>query len=626
MLTLVVTLILTLFDWNMLKHPIEREVSAVTGRPFRINGNLAVHLSMTPRITVDRLVLGNLPGARDPDMLTIERMDSRLRLRDLLRGKVVMPEMTLTEPKLLLEKNASGEANWVFRGLDPDTFHWPLIRKLTIADGILTYRDPKARTDLIVNANSGTATAGDRMAPLLIDGKGVYANNPFTLDGKVESPLALENSDKPYRVDLRARAGETRATANGVLIGPLQRQGFDVIFGLSGPDMALLYPLIAVATPNTPPYHLKGRLTRSGKTWHYDHFAGMVGDSDLAGSASVDTGGKRPFLRADLLSRRLDFDDLGGFVGAPPQTGAGETASAGQKREAAELHVSARVLPDDEYHLDKLRNMDADVRLRAQRINAPSLPLQAMDAHLFVDDGVVRLDPLNFQVAGGQVDSRIRMDARRETIASTASIRARGLKLPELFPTAKLTDSSVGRVGGSLNLSGSGNSVARMLATSNGDIGVTMGSGRISNLLLEFAGIDIAESLKFLITGDKTVPIRCAFADFGVKQGVMTTRHMAFDTTDTVIKGEGTISLRDERLDMRLKPLPKDHSLFSLRTPLLVNGTFKDPELRPEMKRLTLRGLAAAALATIAPPAALIPLFETGPGKNVDCGVALASK
>jgi uncharacterized protein involved in outer membrane biogenesis len=403
-------------------------------------------------------------------------------------------------------------------------------------------------------------------------------------------------------------------------------QGFDLQFGLSGPDMARLYPLMGVVTPSTPPYRLRGRLTRAGKVWYYDRFTGVVGDSDLSGNASVDTGRQRPFLRADLVSHRLDFDDVGGFVGAPPQTGAGETASAQQKQQAAELHASPRVLPDDEYHLDRLRNMDADVKLRARRINAPSLPLQAMNAHLFVDGGLVRLDPMNFQVAGGEIDSRIRMDARSNRIVSRAEIRARGLKLPELFPNAKLTDSSAGRIGGSIDLAGSGNSIARMLATSNGSIDVTMGEGRISNLLLEYAGIDIEESLKFLIRGDKTVPIRCGFGDFAVKQGVMTTHRLTFDTTDTVIQGQGTIDLRDERLDLRLKPQPKDHSIFSLRSPLEVSGTFKNPSFRPDMERVTLRGVAAAALATIAPPAALIPLFETGPGKNADCGPALASK
>ena len=63
--------------------------------------------------------------------------------------------------------------------------------------------------------------------------------------------------------------------------------------------------------------------------WHYDDFTGTFGDSDLAGDVSVDTGRERPFLRAKLLSRRLDFDDLAGFVGASPK-------AARQRRRDAE--------------------------------------------------------------------------------------------------------------------------------------------------------------------------------------------------------------------------------------------------------------------------------------------------
>ena len=624
-LALTLVLCVMLFDWNLLKGPIEHRVSAATGRAFHINGNLSVDLSLTPRITADNLTLGNIPGAHDPDMASVKRLDFKLRLLSLLHGNVVLPEVTVSQPRLLLEKNKQGVANWHFDGIDPEA-QWPLIQQLTIDDGTMIYRNPNTGTNMLVAVHSGDASADARIAPLLIDGRGRYTGNPVTVAGQVESPMALKDTAQPYRIDLRARAGDTRLTANGVLIGPLQLQGFDLKFGLSGPDMALLYPLMGIATPNTPPYRLLGRLTRTGNTWHYDRFAGVVGDSDLTGDASVDTAGKRPFLRADLVSKRLDFDDLGGFVGAPPQTGRGETASEAQKQQSAQMQASARVLPDEEFKLDKLRNMDADVKLHARHINAPSLPLEAMTAHLFVNDGVLRLDPLNFQVAGGEINSQIRMDARRDVIATSAKIQARGLKLPELFPDAKMTKSSIGRVGGSIDLSGNGNSVSRMLATSDGDVGIAMGSGRISNLLLEYAGLDIQESLKFLIGGDKTIPIRCGFGDFAVKQGLMTSRKLVFDTTDTVIIGEGTISLRDERLDMRLKPMPKDHSLLSLRSPLVLGGTFKDPSFRPDVKVVTLRGIAAVVLATLAPPAALVPLFETGPGKNANCSLAVAGK
>ena len=100
----------------------------------------------------------------------------------------------------------------------------------------------------------------------------------------------------------------------------------------------------------------------------------------------------------------------------------------------------------------------------------------------------------------------------------------------------------------------------------------------------------------------------------------MTTRSMAFDTTDTIILGEGNISLRNETLDLRLRPRPKDRSIFSLRAPLLVGGTFKDPSFRPDLARVGLRGAIALALGSIAPPAALLATIELGPGEDSGCG------
>ncbi len=615
-LALLLAVIIVLFDWNLLRRPIERRVSAATGRSFQIKGDLRVHLGLKTSVSVDGLALGNVPGAKDPLMASADRLEFRLHLLDLLHHHVVMSAMKVSNPMLLLEKNLKGQPNWIF---PHGTAEWPTIQQLQVSKGKFYFRNPLTHTDLAFDVQSGEPTADARLAPLSIDGKGRYAGNPLRIVGRVESPLVLEDASKPYRVDLRAQAGLTTATAKGSLEGPMQLRGFDLAFGLAGPNLALLYPLLGIATPDTPPYHLLGRLTHEHKLWNYNGFNGTVGDSDLHGDATVRTSGPRPFLKANLRSHRLDFDDLGGFIGVPPQATRGETANAEQKAQAARMKASARVLPDDPFHLDKLRHMDADVRLRADHINAPSLPLDAMTVHLFVDDGVLRLDPLDFTVAGGQINSTIKLDARKQVILSNANIQARGLELPKLFPKAKLTASSTGRVGGDLQLSGSGNSVAKMLANSNGKVGLIMGQGRISNLLLEYAGIDIAESLKFLIKGDRTVPVRCAFGDFQVSNGVMATRRLAFDTTDTVILGEGSVSLRDERLDLVLKPQPKDHSLLTLRSPLLVTGTFKDPSFRPDIKKLALRGIAAAVLATLAPPAALIALYERGPGKDISC-------
>jgi uncharacterized protein involved in outer membrane biogenesis len=505
---------------------------------------------------------------------------------------------------------------------------------LWIDQGKLAFLDAASKTDIKVAVASQAAKGDETAAPISAKGGGRWKGNAFTVQGRAESPLELRDADSPYRIDARATAGATRAHARGTLLDPLRLRDFDLKLALSGQNLDELYPLIGLALPASPPYAFDGRLTRDitapakgtakgdrkRVVWHYDGFSGTVGDSDLAGQLSVATGGKRPALRATLSSRRLDFDDLAGFVGAAPQAGRGEATNPELSALAARQQARPRVLPDTPYDLARLRAMDADVRWKAAHIDAPSLPLDDMDAHLKLEDGVLRLEPLNFGVAGGDIRSMIRMDAREATIRTRAQISARGLDLAKLMPDVKLAQDAIGKVGGNVTVAGNGNSIAKMLASSDGDIAIGMGRGQISNLMMELAGLDLAEALKFLVTKDRKVPVRCAFGDFAVRDGIMTTRALAFDTTDTIIVGDGTISLRDETLDLRLRPRPKDRSLFVLRSPLLVGGTFKDPSFRPDYKRVGLRGAIALTLASIAPPLALLATIELGPGEDSSCG------
>ena len=72
-------------------------------------------------------------------------------------------------------------------------------------------------------------------------------------------------------------------------------------------------------------------------------------------------------------------------------------------------------------------------------------------------------------------------------------------------------------------LKGTGRSTAELLGSSDGGAVVVMSGGKLSNLLLEIVGIDIAEALGFVIGEDKPVAVRCAVADFKVTDGVLKT-------------------------------------------------------------------------------------------------------
>lgn len=620
LIALAIVVLVLLWDWNWFKGPIERRVHAETGRTFDIGGDLDVDLGWVPTISAERLTFGNASWSKTPVMASAERLEFDVELKPLIfERELRIPVVRLAKPALVLERGPQDAGNWQF-GDDEEGGLEPRFRSVWVDEGNLKYLDAARDTRIDVDVATENPKQGEFAPPIVAEGGGRWEGNRFTVEGRAESPLALRDRERPYRIDVRASAGRTHARARGTLLDPLRLRDFDLQLALSGADLEDLYPLLGIALPSTPPYDLDGRFTRDGTTWRYDDFTGRVGDSDLAGDASVDTGGPRPYLRASLVSRKLDMDDLAGFVGAPPQTGGGESANAEQKQQAARQAARSRLLPDTEYELEKLRAMDADVRWKAHRIETRRLPIDDMDAHLLMENGLVRLEPLNFGVAGGDVRSTIRLDARERTIRTRADISARGLNLPKLLPTLELARDAIGKVGGDVKIAGSGNSVARMLGSADGSASIGMGRGQISNLLMEFAGLDIAEALKFMIRGDRRIPIRCAWGDFAVANGVMRANSLAFDTTDTIIVGEGTINLRDETLDLRLRPRPKDRSLFVFRAPLLVGGTFKDPSFRPDMKRVGLRGALALVLGNIAPPAALLATFETGPGEDSGCG------
>src|SRR6185503_9134561 len=304
--------------------------------------------------------------------------------------------------------------------------------------------------------------------------------------------------------------------------------------------------------------------------------------------------------------------DIGGFIGVRPGE-AGQASSGG------------KILPDHPINMDKLRRIDASVKLVAARFQNQRLPLDNLNATLRLMDGMYRLEPVVFGVAGGSVNSVVTVDARSPRLSADVNTTFRKLHLNKLFPVTDKLDESIGAVDGRLKLAGTGNSPAALLGSSNGRIDMYSGGGQVSNLLMEYAGVDLAEIFKFKVRGDKQIKLRCAVASFNVKDGLASSEALVVDTEDTVIGGTGTLSLREETINLTLTPLPKDMSPLALRGPLHVTGSFAHPAINLEKKALVRKIGAAVLLGLINPLAAIIPLVETGPGKDAPCAGLVAS-
>lgn len=614
---------ISLFDWNMLKPYVERQVEKKTGRVFMIRGNLDVSLSFTPKISMEGLSLANADwGTRQP-MLAIDKLSFRINPWKLLGGEIVLPEISISRPEVLLEKNRDGKRNWDFKKEEKET-ELPKMGRLMIDQGKLIFRDPKTETDITARIATDSASADARETPLNIVAEGKFTSLEFTSQVHGGAVISLMDRNLPYPIRGNARIGTTHAAFDGTITGLQALSAMDLKLQLDGNDLSALYPITGIVVFPSPPYRISGRLLHRKTEWSLKEFSGQVGKSDLGGSILFDTGGERPMLRGDVISRVLDLEDLRGFVGARKGPQPQDSPAEKQEKKASMAAQRDRLLPDQEFRVDRLRAMDADIKFTGESILNKDLPVEHLITHTRIDNGLMVLDA-DFTVAGGSINADVTVNARSDPPAAEAQVDVKRLQLPKLFPKMELTHESLGLIGGRARIKSRGKSVGTLLGSADGRFGLIMSGGWISNMMLEIVGLDGAEILKFLVIGDKNVKVRCAVADFDIKMGLMKSEAFVIDTTDTNILGDGHINLAEETIKMKLSPEPKDFSIVSLRTPVHLSGTFKEPKIYPD-KMLAIRVGAAVLLGVFATPlASLIPLIETGPGEDHNCRALIAS-
>jgi uncharacterized protein involved in outer membrane biogenesis len=659
LLLAVLVLIIVFFDWNRIKPPINAKVSEELHRPFAINGNLAVIWQREPdeggwrawvpwpHVVAEDLSLGNPDWSKKPQMVTLKRVELRISPLALLAQRVVIPRIDLTEPNAELQRLADGRANWTFK-FDPkdpnaEPSNWVVdIGAIGFDKGHVTLDDQTLKTNLdvlidplgkpipysdIVGAKAAKSAQDKGGAPqdyaFALKVKGQYHGQNLTGQGKIGGLLALQDARKPFPLQAQAKIGDTSIELAGTLTDPLNLGALDLRLKLAGASLGNLYPLTGVTLPDTPPYSTDGHLIaklhdEAGAKFTYEQFNGKIGSSDIHGDLTYVASQPRPKLSGALLSNQLLFADLAPLIGA-------DSNDKQKARGGASKQPADKVLPVEEFKTDRWRAMDADVEFTGKRIvHSEKLPFNDLYTHLKLNDGELSLEPLRFGVAGGNLDAQIRLNGRTEPLEGRAKLTARGFKLKELFPTFEPMKTSFGELNGDADITGRGNSVAKLLGGANGKLKMLINDGAISRELMELAGLNVGNYVVGKIFGDKEVKINCAAADFDIKTGLATTQLFVFDTENAIIYIDGTANMATEQLDLTVTPESKGWRLISLRSPLYVRGKFIKPDAGVKAVPLMLRGAGMVALGVIAAPAAgLLALVAPSGGEPNQCAPLL---
>ena len=660
LLIVVLIVVIATFDWNRLKPTINQKVSTELNRPFAIRGDLGVVWERQkgetgwrswipwPHVHADDVILGNPPDIPDITMVHLPRVEATLAPLALLTKTVYLPWIKLQKPDARLIRLSEKTNNWTFdfaESKDKEAAAQPSSWSFRL-DNIIFDRGRVAIDDAVSKANleifvdplgkplpfsevtgakdkDEKGKVGDYVFGLKAEGR--YNDQPLRGTGKIGGMLALRSEGSPFPVQADFRSGNTRVAFVGTVNDPMKMGGVDLRLKFAGDSLGELYKLTGVLLPDTPPFETDGHLVakidpEKSSVFDYRDFNGRIGDSDIHGSLTYTTGKPRPKLEGDMESRQLRLADLGPLIGV--DSGKGTKAQKVRK----EAPPSGKVLPNDRFETDKWDVMDADVRFKGRRIeHGSSLPLSDLSTHIILKNADLQLKPLKFGMAGGTISSNIHLEGDKNPMRGQADIQARRLKLKELMPDVELMQKTLGEMNGDAKIRGTGNSVAALLGNGNGNLKLLMNDGLVSRNLMEILGLNVGNFIVGQIFGDDEVRVNCAAANIDLVNGVARPQIFAFDTENAVINVTGTASMASEQLDLTINPESKGIRIVTLRSPLYVRGSFKNPDAGVKAGPLIARGAVAAALATlVTPAAALLALISPSEGEANQCQTILA--
>ena len=631
------------FGWPFLAAPMQRWLGATLERRVSFDratagpagpagaagaAKVKIHLLGRIEIAAPHIEIGAPAWSRAPYMLRAR--DARLILGygDLWRASRGQPlhvrALRAAQLDGQFERLTDGRASWQFGTVpvDPDATppRLPAFGQLEVGTGAVLLRDAVRDVDLDARFSLADGAALAPVTPgLQLRASGTYQKMPMNVEIRtagVLPALGANAATLALPVTLNAVIGRARLAFNGTATDVLHMTALQGRFSVQGPSLAAVGDPLHITLPTTAPFRAEGALVKQGVVWSAMLDQVNLGASRLAGAFTFDPRPRVPLLSGRLTGSRLALADLGPSVGTPVRVKVDAEPTSTPTPRSKPNSNSDRSLPDREFDLPALRAMNANVLVAIDTVDLGTErlePLRPLSVHLVLSDGVLALRDLDARTGQGNLRGLVELDGRTALAQWRADLRWSGVRLEHWIRQPRANDAPPyvsGRLAGQARVAGQGKSTAAILGSLSGGVRMQVANGQVSHLVVEAAGLDIAQSLGVLLKGDDALPVLCSVADLVAEKGVLRPRALVVDTSDSTLWVDGTVSLASEAIDLRVVVSPKDFSPLALRAPIHLRGTLADPSVELDKVSLAKRLGAAAVLALINPLAAVIPLMD----------------
>lgn len=604
----VLVVALLVIDPNEYKDEIIAAVEDKTGRGFTIESDIDFKIGLTPSLAVRDVRLANATWGSRPDMLSVGEFAAEVALIPLVLGNLQINRLVLRDADILIETDTSGRSNLDFeQQTTPEDakggdVNLPQINNVVVQNAVVTVIDGATDKTTKLEVERLSAAAESLSSPLVVDLAAIITLDGQAIEFSAEGQLGAANQflagRQPYPVNLQVNALGLTLNADGVVAEPAQAKGLSIKFEAAGTSLQGLAPLAGEDLPSAGPFSLRADISGDSDNIALKDIDLKLGETTVAGQASIDVRGKRPLLMASINAERINVSEL------LPGQGPGEAPVESQ---------SDKIFSPDPLPLESLKAADARIEFEIAQLYVPSARLTDVKGKLALDNGALAIKPLSAAMVGSLIDGDLAVDARGGPATVSLDVRAPNMDLGELLREVARLDNLRGSGAFEISVRGSGNSVAAIMGSLNGHSRLLMNQGEMKN---EFLGniSGLTQTLGEAFGKKEWIVVECIASDFEVVNGVANSRVNVINTELLVITAQGKVDLGQEKPNLKVSPSPKKIDL-SLAVPVNIGGTLANPTFTPDT--LATAKKVGGLLGAIAfPPAAIIGLGELGGGDN----------
>lgn len=562
--------------------------NALTGRVLVIEG--AVRPSIWPQlgVKIGAVSISNADWSDAGPMLQAEGLAISLDLQALVSGEVKITAVEALRPRIILERSATGEENWVFGGSSGGTVStdtpgvgqpFTLGRGL-IDGGTLVFIDHGAGSRIELSDISADVTIPDYRGEAAIDLQAMLRGQAVAVQAKVGAfqPF-LDGEVVPVDLVLQAGAA-TISFAGRAGFAPMVAEGA-LEAGLG--DLAAVAALAGIAPPQLPEglgareVAVSGALTvTEAASLHLR--GGKIGldGNQFEGDIDLLTAGERPKLVAQLRAGEVALASVAAAGGGAGGDAGGAVAGGWS---TAAIDVSG------------LRAMDAAVGLSVQALDLGVAKLGPSQLEVTIDRGRAVFDIRKIAAYQGAISGQFVVNGRKG-LSVGGDLNFAGLALEPLLR----------EFGGYERLVGTGDLAIRFLG-SGGNMAAIMqsleGSGQLAFTKGEIRGLDVAGMLRTLDTGyvgegQKTI-FDAVTASFAIADGVLRNDDLLLQAPYLTAKGAGEVGIGARTIEYRLKAtaLAGTAGEDGITAPLLISGTWVNPKFSLDLESLAQEKLDA---------------------------------